>query len=40
MPEIPSKMHMYHMVKIDSTFFEIIGGGEALIKVPSGTLAV
>ena len=27
MPKTPGKMHMYDMVKIDKTVFEIIGGG-------------
>ena len=27
MPKTPGKMHMYDMVKIDKTVFEIVGGG-------------
>ena len=27
MPKTPGKMHMYDMVKIDTIFFEIVGGG-------------
>ena len=27
MPKTPGKMHMYDMVKIDTTVFEIVGGG-------------
>ena len=27
MPETPGKMHMYDMMKIDTIFFEIVGGG-------------
>ena len=32
MPETPGEMHMYDMVKIDTTVFEIMGGG--LLKPP------
>ena len=27
MPITPGKIHMYDMVKIDTTVFEIVGGG-------------
>ena len=27
MPKTPGKIHMYDMVKIDKTVFEIVGGG-------------
>ena len=38
MPKTPGKMHMYDMVKIDTTVFEIVGGG---LKPPTpGSLAV
>ena len=31
MPKAPGKMHVYDMVKIDTTVFEIVGG---LLKPP------
>ena len=34
MPKTPSKMHMYGMVKIDTTVFEIVGGGGAFKAPP------
>ena len=34
MPKTPSKMRMYDMVKIDTTVFEIMGGGACLLKPP------
>ena len=43
MPKTPSEMHMYDMVKNDTTVFEIVGGGgekEAIKAPPLGSLAV
>ena len=34
MLKTPSKMHMYKMVKIDKTVFQIVGGGGVLLKPP------
>ena len=34
MPETPSKMHMYDMVKIEIIVFEIVGGGGGAFKAP------
>ena len=33
MPKTPGKMHMYDMVKIDITVFEIVWGGGGLLKL-------
>ena len=41
MPKTPGEMHMYDMVKIDTTVFEILGGGGGLLKPPPpGSLTV
>ena len=49
MPKTPGKMHMYDMVKIDTTVFEIVGAafkalppppGGAFKAPPPGSLAV
>ena len=34
MPKTPDKMHMYDMVKIDTFFFEIVGGGAFKAPLP------
>ena len=34
MPNTPSGMHMYDMVKIDTVVFEILGGGGLLTPPP------
>ena len=34
MPKTPGKMHMYDMVKIDTTIFEIVGREGGLLKPP------
>ena len=34
MPKTPGKMHMYDMAKIDTTVFEIVGGGVAFKAPP------
>ena len=33
MPETPSKVHMYDMVKIDRIVFEIVGGGGGVVVI-------
>ena len=42
MPKTPGKIHMYDMVMIDKTVFEIVGGGGWAFKAPPppGSLAV
>ena len=41
MPKTPGKMHMYDIVKIDTTVFKILGGGGAFkAPPPAGSLTV
>ena len=40
MTKTPGKMHMYDMVKIDTTVFDIVGGVGAFKAPPPGSLAV